>query len=229
MSSHPVLLWLPGDGYGGQPQSGAGAADAQWLEFLRQHEINVIFVPLQEEDEDCTYEQLDADAYCDYIDQFAPSRCPNLWCGGISKGAHWARVYASKRPGRVKKLLLIEETTMTPELMVKYEQARGNDYVEELYDNPNEIDSLNATDKALDAIVSDRAKYCPRGIPIHIVFTSRNNMNEPYPADVVSLKNRYVSYLKRNGCQVRLHKFNSDHCIDTHPEFFPQLLGILNE
>lgn len=215
-----TLLYMPGDGY-------TEGTVSQFLNYLQQHGINVIFIPLQEENENCTYEQLTPDAYCDYIDQYVPKATPNLYGYGISKGCHWIRLYAAKRPGRIKKLILVEETTMTPELMLKFEQARGNDYVEEFYDNPEDISGLNATDKALDAVISDHSVYAPKHIPIHIVFTSRNNMNEPYTSDVVALKNRYVQYLKRHGCNVRVHHFNSDHCIDLHPEFFPQLLSII--
>ncbi len=215
-----TLLYLGGDGYS---EETAGP----FINFLEQHGINVIFVPLQEENENCTYEQLTPDAYCDYIDSYVPRNTPNLYGYGISKGSHWIRVYASKRPGRLKKLILVEETTMVPELMLKYEQSRGNDYVEEFYDNPNDIPGLNSTDKALDAVISDHSVYAPKHIPIHIVFTSRNNMDEPYTSDVIALKNKYVQYLKRHGCQVRIHHFNASHCIDTQPQFFAQLLQII--
>ena len=215
-----TLVYMGGDGY-------TESTAQPFLNYLNQHGIKTIYIPLREEDENCSYDDLETENYCQYIDGFIPKATPNLYGYGISKGSHWIRVYASKRPRTFKKLILVEETTMTPELMVEYEHSRGNDYVEEFYHNPNDIPGLNSTDKALDVIVSDHAKYCPKGMPIHVVFTSRNNMNEPYSEDVVQLKNRYVQYLKRNGCQVRVHKFNSDHCIDTHPQYFPQLLSII--
>lgn len=219
-SSDITLIYIPGDGY---DESTA----APFINFLNQHGVKVIFIPLQEEDENCTYEQLRADAYCDYIDRYVPKATPNLYGYGISKGCHHLRVYAAKRPGKLKKIILVEETTMNPELMMQYEHSRGNDYIEEFYENPNDISGLNATDKALDVLVSDHTKYCPRNIPIKIVWTSRNNMNEPYSQDVLDLKKRYESYLKRNGCRIQVFHLNSDHCVDTHPEFFPKLLSII--
>lgn len=215
-----TLLYLPGDGY-------TETNSAPFLNFLSQNGINPIYIPLIEEDSNVSYNDLSTENYVKYISSFIPKSTPNIYAYGISKGSHWARVFAAKKPGIIKKLILVEETTMTPELMVKYEQSRGNDYVEEFYDNPNEIPGLDNTEKALDVIVSDKQKYCPKYIPIEVVFTSRNNMNQPYTSDVIMLKNKYVNYLKRNGCRVRVHKFDSQHCIDLEPKFFPQLLEII--
>ena len=217
---NPSLVYMPGDGY--------SYNDAEpFLKYLNDNGINTIPIPLQEENPDCSYEQLSTDNYCKYIDSYIPKSTPNLYGYGISKGCHWIRVYAARNPGKFKGLILVEETTMTPELMVKFEQARGNDYVEEFYHNPNEISGLDSTEKALDVIVSDKQKYCPKNIPIVLVFTARNNLNQTYTADVLALKRRYANYLKRNGCNVRVVHLNTDHCVDVHPEYFPKLLEII--
>lgn len=216
----PTLIYLPGDGY-------TEATARPFLNFLNQHGIRTIYVPLQEENENCTYDQISPENYCKYIDCYVSDLRGQVYGYGISKGEHWIRMYAARNPGKIKKLILVEGTCMTPKLMVQYEHSRGNDYVEDLYEDPVEHEEMNATDKALDAIVSDKGKYAPKNIPIHIVFTSRNNQNEPYSADVIALKNQYVNELRRAGCQVRVHKFNSDHCIDTHPQYFPALLSII--
>ena len=211
---------MPGDGY-------TESVAQPFLSYLNQHGFKTIYVPLLEEDQNCSYDDLSTSNYCRYIDRYIPKSTPNLIGVAISKGSHWLRVYASKRPNVFKHIVLMEETTMTPELMIQFEKQRGNDYVEEFYHEPDDISGLDATQKALDVIVSDKEEYCPKNIPIDIIFTSRSNTNEPYSSEVIRLKNRYVKYLKDHKCRVRVHHFDSDHCIDLHPEFYPQLLNII--
>ena len=81
---------------------------------------------------------------------------------------------------------------------------------------------------ALDSIVSRRNKYFPK-CPINIVWTSRNNQNEPYSPKILDLKDKYVKYLRNNGCNVKVFYANSDHCIDLNSKFYPYLLKIITE
>lgn len=210
------LLYIGGDGY--TPE-----LVQPFFSYLQLHGITPIFVPLREEVDTCSYEQLEPDSYCDYIDGYADG-CDIGY--GISKGSHWLRVYASKRPGKFKHIVLVEETTMNPSQMVKFEEQRGNDFIYDYKRQQEPLYMLDSTHKALDAIVSDRGRYFPK-CPIDIVWTSRDNQNRPYTPDVIHMKREYVRYLRNGGCRINVHNVDSDHCIDTHEKWFGWLLKLI--
>ena len=215
------LLYIPGDGY-------TKEIVAPFFNFLKQHQINPIYVPLLEEKETCGYDELEPENYCSYIDTFTKDFKNEKLIGyGISKGCHWLRVYASKRHGLFEKLVLVEETTMNPKNMVKFEKNRGNDFVED-YDNLNqEIEGIDSTKKALNSIVNDDNKYIPK-CKMFYVWTTRNNENLPYSPDVYKMKKDFINDLKRNGANITEKIINSEHCADTKPKNFPFLLDLID-
>ena len=216
-----TIVCIEGDGYSEQIAT-------PWLNFLQQHGYQTIFVPLIESDPNATYEELRAPNYCKYVDGYIP-RGESLILYGQSKGCHIAMMYATRNAKKFREIVLLENTMMNKDLMVEFEKDRGNDYVEDYAANPKDIPGLDATEKMLDIAVSDPTNYCPRGIPIKLIWTSRNNQNEPYSADVVAMKKKYESYLRSHGSTVKVYHLNSDHCADTHPEYFPKLLEIIED
>ena len=217
MSTNIILL--PGDGYSPDTQ-------ADFIDFLTTHGFNCIQIPLIEFNPSVSYDDLKADNYCKYIDSKIDMK-QQYWIFGISKGAHWARVYAAKRPGIIKKLISCEETTMNPKLLVEFEKARGNYFVEDYFADKTEHEEYDNDKKALDEVVSDNGRYFPK-CPINIIWTSRNNENEVYEENVLAMKRRFVNYLKNNGCHVKVFNLNSEHNATTHRENFGYLLKFIN-
>ena len=217
-----TLAMIFGDGYKNENIQ-------PFVNFLESHNISTIGIPLLEESEDVSYNDINPNNYCKYIDKFIPRFCNNLYLYGISKGCEWLTIYASKRKN-IKKLILVEPTTFPgkPDFLVDYEIDRGNDYIEDLYETSDVEMNQDKTNMALDSIVSRRNKYFPK-CPINIIWTSRNNQNEPYSAKVLDLKDKYVKYLKNNGCKVKVSNINSDHCVDLHEKYFPYLLKIITQ
>ena len=226
-----TLLAIFGDGY-------TNEVIKPFIDYLTSHNVNVMVVPLREENETCSYDELDADNYCDYIDSYVEKipgfnmsnaekfKSSKLVGYGISKGAHHIKVYATKRPNLFRKIVLVEDTMMNPKNMVKFEKDRGNDFVEE-YDNQNrEIEGLDATHKALNAIVNDDTPYIPK-CPITLVWTSRNNENEEYDETVLRAKRDYTNYLRSHGAKITVKHINEQHCVDTIPKWFGYLLNLI--
>ena len=211
-----------GDGY-------TNDAIAPFVKFLESHGIKTIGIPLLEEEENTSYSDITPENYCKYIDSFIPRFCNDLCLYGISKGCEWLMIYASRR-SNVKKLILVEPTTFPgkPEYLVEFEKDRGNDYVEDYYQNEGVDEQQDNAKMTLDAIASDRHHYYPK-CPINIVWTARNNQNEAYSPQVIQMKHQYVNYLRSHGCKVRVFEKNSDHCIDTHEQHFPFLLRVITE
>ena len=215
-----TLAMMFGDGYSNdiiQP----------FVEYLEAHGIHTIGIPLLEESGDVSYKEITPENYCKYIDKYIPRFCNDLYLYGISKGCEWLTIYAAKR-SNIKKLILIEPTTFPgkSEYLVEYEKDRGNDYVEEFYENDGVDNSLNNTDMTLDSIVSRSTKFIPKCRTV-IVWTSRNNQNEEYSPKVLELKKNYVNYLRSNGCKLTVKNINSDHCVDTHEKNYNYLLRII--
>ena len=166
-----TLALMFGDGYSNQ-------IIQPFINYLESHGIKTIGIPLLEESKDISYKDINPENYIKYIDKYIPRFCNDLYLYGISKGCEWLTIYASKR-SNVKKLILIEPTTFPgkPEFLVDYEKDRGNDYVEDFYENPGIDNSLDNTELTLDSIVSRNNKYIPK-CRTTIVWTSRNNQNE---------------------------------------------------
>ena len=152
------------------------------IDHLYEHGYEVMFIPLKESGPQVSYQELSPKSYCKYIDSMIPEHFNQFIMLGISKGCAWSRIYASKYPNRVKKLVLIEPTTLTPDLLVRFENARGNTFINELYSNPAEITREDNTKTALDVLVSDHLAHVPR-CPVTIIWTSRDAQNQPYRSE----------------------------------------------
>ena len=216
----PTLAMMFGDGYSG--------SDVQpFVNYLESHGISTIGIPLLEEDEGTDYRDITPENYCKYIDKYIPRFCNDLYLYGISKGCEWMTIYASRR-NNVKKLILVEPTTFPgkPEFLVDFEHDRGNDYVQQFYDDPGVNENQDATNMTLDAIASDHKHYFPK-CPVNIIWTSRNNQGEQYSPKVIEMKRQYVDYLKNNGVKVKVFQKDSDHCLDLHEQHFPYLLRVI--
>lgn len=206
------LIILPGDGYKKQMLK-------PFMNYLRLYHITPIFIQLLENKSDCTYEDLETDNYLKYINSRVPRNWSKFTIYSISKGCHWARVYASKYPKTVEKLILVEPTTFNQKLMREYEQSRGNYFIEDFYRIDEPFKGINPTMKSLDVLVSDKNKYIPR-VPTTIIYTSRNNENKPYPFEVLRMKNEFASYLRRNGVSLKVIRIDSHHCADLYSNNF---------
>ena len=213
------LIILPGDGYKKQMLK-------PFMDYLYKYGIYSVFIQLLENRKSCSYEDLETDNYMGYIN----SRIPHSWSKfaiySISKGCHWARVYASKYPRNVMKLILVEPTTFNQKLMREYEQSRGNYFIEDFYRIKEPFAGINSTMKSLDVLVSDKNKYIPR-VPTIIIYTSRNNENNPYPFEVIRMKNEFVKYLRNNRVSLKVIKIDSHHCADLYPRNFNLLKNAL--
>lgn len=216
----PTLAMMFGDGYTDENVK-------PFVNYLESHGISTIGIPLLEEEEDTDYNDITPENYCRYIDKYIPKFCNDLYLYGISKGCEWLTIYASRR-ANVKKLILVEPTTFPgkPEFLVDFEHDRGNDYIQQFYDNPGVDENQDNTNMTLDAIASDHKHYFPK-CPVSIIWTSRNNQNEQYSPQVIEMKRQYVNYLKNNSVRVKVFNIDSDHCIDLHEQYFPKLLSII--
>lgn len=221
--SNKLIVCIEGDGV---DEGTAGP----WLSFLAENGYKPIYVPLLESNPNTSYEELRADNYCKYVDKYIPKGTNDIILYGQSKGCHIAMMYATRNPKRFKQIVLLENTMMNKDLMVEFEKDRGNDYVEDFAENPNDIPGLDATDRMLDIAVSDPTNYCPRFIPIKLIWTSRNNQNEPYDRTVIELKKKYERYLRSHGCRVKVYHLNTQHCADVlEPAMRPRLLQIIED
>ncbi len=196
------------------------------INYLSDHGFSVFWIELMEETKPCSYQDLEPDNYCKYINDQLPSNFDKFYAYGISKGCYWWTVYASKYPGRIINLLLIEPTTMKPDLLREFELDRGNDFIQELYDDPSEVTREDNTHTALDVIVSDKRKFVPK-CRTTIVWTSRNNKNEPYDSTVIRLKKQYENWLRLNGCHLKVLHVDDQHCLDQNPKNFPYIMRAL--
>lgn len=211
------LIVLPGDHY--QPET-----QAQFIRYLEQHGFDCTQVPLVEFNPNASYDDMRAEEYCKHIDSFIDKK-KYYWIFGISKGAHWARVYASKR-SFVKKLISCEETTMNPRLLVEYEKSRDNYFITDYFRDAAEHEEYDVDSKALDSVVSDNGSYFPR-CPIIVIWTTRNNENEVYSSSVNLLKRKFVAYLKNHGCRVKAFTIDSEHNCTSHENNFSLLLKLI--
>ena len=220
MSANVIIL--PGDGYKKHMLK-------PFMSYLRKYGIHSVFVQLLENRKTCSYDDLETDNYLRYIDSRIPSGWKSFVIYSISKGCHWARVYASTYPKRVSRLVLVEPTTFNQQLMIEYEKARGNDFIEDFYRIDEPFKGIDSTMKSLDVLVSDSHKYIPRGVPTVIVYTSRNNENKPYSPDVYRMKRQFVEYLRRNGClDTTVHWIDSHHCADLYEHNWMFLRGVID-
>ena len=103
------LLLGCGDGYSPDTQ-------LNFTNFLSRNGFNVISVPLMESNPQISYEDLKPDNYCKFIDKYVNKNL-DYWMVSISKSCHWFKIYASKR-NNIKKLIMIEPTTLNPKLLV---------------------------------------------------------------------------------------------------------------
>ena len=213
------LILGQGDGYSPETQ-------LNFANFLSRNGFNVISIPLLESNPQISYEDLKPDNYCKFIDKYVNKNLDYIMVS-ISKSCHWFKIYASKR-SNIKKLIMIEPTTLNPKLLVEYEKSRNNYFVEEYFKDDNEYEYLDSDQKALDSIVSDKKNYFPK-CPIVIIWTNRNNQNEFYSEKVIMLKKEYEKYLKRNGCKLKSFTINSEHNATTHEKNFDLLLKLINE
>ena len=210
MNVNVNVIILPGDGYKKQMLK-------PFMSYLSKYGIHPVFIQLLENRKACSYDDLETDNYMEYINSRIPSSWKSFVIYSISKGCHWARVYASKYPNKVKRLILVEPTTFNQQLMLEYEKSRGNDFIEDFYRIDAPFKGIDSTMKSLDVLVSDSHKYIPRGVPTIIIYTSRNNENKPYSADVYRMKREFVKYLRSNGClNTTVHWINSHHCADLY-------------
>ena len=207
------LILLPGDGY--QPET-----MDEFMKFLSQHGFNCTQIPLIEANPSASYDDLRTENYLKHIDSFIDMK-KKYWIFGISKGAHWARVYASHRPN-ICKLISCEETTMNPRLLIEYEKSRENFFITDYFKDAEEHEELDIDRKSLDSIVSDKKTYFPK-CPINVIWTSRNNEDEPYEEKVLMLKRKFVQYLRDHGCHVTVFHLDSNHNCVCYPRNFPKL------
>lgn len=209
------------------PGDGASLEDERPLiDYLSSKGFAVQWIPLKESGPDCSYEELESDAYCKYIDSMIPKEFYSFTMYGISKGCNWVRVYAAKNPTRVKKLVMCEPTTMIPSLLRDFEIDRGNDFIDEMYTNPAKITREDNTKTALDVIVSDHRSYIPK-CPTTIIWTSRNTQNEPYDNHVIHLKEKFVNYLRNKGARVKVINIDAPHYINVQRRYFGVILNAL--
>lgn len=193
--------------------------------FLSRHGFNVISIPLQESNPQISYEDLKPDNYCKFIDKYVNKNL-DYWIVCISKSCHWMRIYASKR-NNIKKLILIEPTTMNPKLLIKYEEARGNYFINDYFEDSEEHDEYDVDQKALDSIVSDKKKYFPK-CPIIIIWSTRNNQDEFYSEKINMLKREFERYLKNNGCKLKSFTINGNHNLTLYEKNFDLLFKLIN-
>ena len=172
----------------------------QFANFLSRSGFNVVQVPPLESNPAATYDDLRSENYCRFIDKYVN---PNLqyWMVCVSKSCHWFKIYASKR-SNIKKLVVIEPTTLNPKLLVEYEKSRENCFIADYFRDDNEYDYHDADEKALDSIASDKKHYFPK-CPVTIIWTNRNNQNELYSDKIVMLKKEHGKYLTKDGCDVK--------------------------
>lgn len=211
---------MGGDGYELDNQKGL-------IDYFSDHGFNVKWINLLEEvNDNVSYEELEPRNYAKYIDENIPKEFNKFYAYGISKSCYWLQCYASLYPTRVEKLLLVEPTTMKSDLLRDYELTRNNDFITEYYENPAKITREDNTRTAIDVIVSEKHNYIPK-CKTTIIWTSRNNKNEPYTAEVLKLKKRFELYLKNNGCNLKVLHIDSDHCVDQNPKNYPLLYKAL--
>lgn len=215
----PNLIILPGDGYKKHMLK-------PFMNYLKFYGINLIFIQLLENRKECSYDDLEVENYMEYINKNIPHNWTKFTIYSISKGCHWARVYASRYSKRIEKLILVEPTTFNPQIMREYEKSRGNDFIEDFYRIDEPFTNINPTMKSLDVLVSDKNKYIPKVSTI-IIYTSRNNENKPYSHDVIRMKKRFVEYLKRNGVSVKVINIDSHHCVDLYSKNFQFLKSLI--
>ena len=206
-----------GDGYRYEDQ-------VPWINYLEKHGFHCVQIPLQETNPAVSYDDLRADNYCRFIDSFINPKL-EYWMICISKSCHWWRIYASKRKN-IKKLIMIEPTTMNPKLLVRYEEARGNYFVKDYFEESEEHEEYDADQKALDSIVSDEKRYFPK-CPITIIWSTKNNQDEFYSERVNMLKREFETYLKRNGCNVKSFTVNGNHNLTLNEKNFDLLLKLM--
>ena len=192
--------------------------------FLSRNGFNVISIPLLESNPQISYEDLKPDNYCKFIDKYVNKNLDYIMVS-ISKSCHWFKIYASKR-SNIKKLIMIEPTTLNPKLLVEYEKSRNNYFVEEYFKDDNEYEYLESDQKALDSIVSDKKKYFPK-CPIIIIWSTRNNQDEFYSEKVNTLKREFERYLKNNGCKLKSFTVNGNHNLTLYEKNFDLLYNLM--
>ena len=203
---------------------------APLIEYLRNHGIRIIQIPLREETSEISSRELTASSYNSYIESFIPKSESHLVLVGESKGCfHLTRFASTSRmKDRVDKLILIEPTTMKPDLLVEFERQRGNDYIEDYAREPGVNENLDPTEKTIDEMVSDTRKYIPKCRTI-IVWTTHDNTKNPYTPDVVHLKREYERFLRSNGCNLKVIHRVGNHCQDMEAKNYPFILRLLSE
>ena len=207
----------PGDGYTPDTLQ-------PFISYLSSHGFKCVQIPLMEENPSVSYDDLKSDHYCEYIDSFINPKL-NYWMLGISKSCHWFRVYASRR-SNIKKLILIEPTTMNPRLLVEFEKSRDNYFITDYFKDSEEHEEYTSDQKALDSIVSDKHSYFPK-CRIVVIWTTRDNKNEFYSERVLMLKRKFIEYLKRNGCSVKSCTINSEHNALSYSENYELILKFM--
>lgn len=217
------LLFIPGDGYD-QPILGSkGAYSTElinpFIEYLTENGVNVTYVPLLESDPNVTYSELELNNYADYIHSFCKPKL-TYTVYGISKGCYWAIVFSKFYHKLVRKLVLVEPTTMIPKLLRKFERERNNAFIDELYYTKHEIPDLPAYKKALDVIVSN-PPIRPKN-PAHIVITTRDNQDNECSKSVMRMKTEYAKWVG-----AKFDVIDSNHCVDMDPEKWKYLLQII--
>ena len=208
-----------GDGYKFEDQ-------IPFMNFLKIHGIDPIQIPLQEINPAVSYDDLRADNYCRFIDSFVDPK-KDYWMICISKSCHWFRIYASKRKN-IRKLIMIEPTTMNPRLLVEYEKSRDNYFITDYFKDAEEHEEYDADQKALDSIVSDNKSYFPK-CPMIIIWSTKNNQDEFYSEKVLMLKREFEKYLKRNGCDVKVFTINGNHNLTLEKKNFELILSIMRK
>lgn len=196
------------------------------IDYLADQGFEVMFIPLKESGPQVSYQELSAESYCQYIDSMLPKEFTTFTMLAISKGCAWSRIYAAKNTKRVKKLVLIEPTTLTPELLAEFENARGNSFINEFHSNPAEVTREDNTKTALDVLVSDHTPYIPR-CPTVIIWTSRDTQNRPYDNYVLGLKRKFERYLRSKGVRLSVIHVDGPHYIATEPRYFKLISNAL--
>ena len=213
------LVFINGDG--------ASLEDEKpFINWLSSKGYSIQFIPLKESGPQVDYEELESDNYCAYIDSMLPKQFYQFTMLGISKGCHWCRVYASRNKSRVSKLVLIEPTTMTPELMQQFELDRGNYFISNYYNDPSELTREDNTHTALDVIVSDHKAYIAK-CPVVILWTSKNNQNQAYDSHVLALKKKFERYLINHSVHLKVIHVDASHYLTTQPKHFSTILKAL--
>ena len=206
-----------GDGYKFEDQM-------PWISYLEKHGFKCIQIPLMEINPAVSYKDLSSDNYCKYIDKFVNPNL-NYWMVSISKSTHWFRIYASRRKN-IKKLIMIEPTTMNPKLLVEYEKSRGNFFINDYFKDSEEHPEYDSDQKALDVIVSDKNKYFPK-CDIIIIWSTRNNQDEFYSEKVNMLKREFEKYLKNNGCNLKAFTIDGNHNLTLYEKNFDLLYNLM--